>query len=397
MFWHGEFHLAKKKATQMKQLIQTFLFIAIIAIVSCGKKDKQQQAPPPVAVNVDTVQQGPATYYDEYPATVNALDQVEIHAQVSGYITGIYFKDGSYVTKGQKLYTIDQQQYAGAYHQAVANLNVQKANLIKAQKNADRYIELEKNDAIATQTVDNALADLDAAKMQVNAAQANVQAVETNLRYATIYAPLSGTIGISQVKYGSAVAPGTIVLNTISQDNPLAIDFAVDEKKIARFTKLQMQGTKPSDSIFTISLADGTIYNQPGKIALLDRAVDPQTGTIKARLEFSNPQNILKPGMTCNVRIKSNDSNAILIPSKAITEQMGEYFVFVVGDSNKVSERKIITGMRINNNTVVKDSLKANEIIVTDGIQKLKDGVKVKLASDSTKNNRADSLMHQAK
>lgn len=381
----------------MKQLIQTFLFIAIIAIASCGKKDTKQQAPPPVAVNVDTVQQGPATYYDEYPATVNALDEVEIHAQVSGYITGIYFKDGSYVTKGQKLYTIDQQQYAGAYDQAVANLNVQKANLIKAQKNADRYIELEKNDAIATQTVDNALADLDAAKMQVNAAQANVQAVETNLRYATIYAPLNGTIGISQVKYGSAVAPGTIVLNTISQDNPLAIDFAVDEKKIARFTKLQMQGTKPSDSIFTISLADGTIYNQPGKIALLDRAVDPQTGTIKARLEFTNPQNILKPGMTCNVRVKSNDSNAILIPSKAITEQMGEYFVFVVGDSNKVSERKIITGMRINNNTVVKDSLKANEIIVTDGIQKLKDGAKVKLASDSTKNNRADSSMHQAK
>ena len=178
----------------------------------------------------------------------------------------------------------------------MANLNVSKANLVKAQKNADRYLELQKNDAIASQTVDNALADLDAAKMQVNAAQANVSAVQTNVRYSTIYAPLSGTIGISQVKIGSAVTPGATILNTISQNSPLAIDFAVDEKQIPRFTKLQAEGTKPADSVFTISLPDGSIYNQPGKISLLDRAVDPQTGTIRARLVFTNPQDILKPG-----------------------------------------------------------------------------------------------------
>jgi len=361
------------------------MIVAVAA--SCGKQNnQQQQAFPPVAVNVDTVQATSATYYDEYPATINALNEVEIHAQVSGYITGIYFKDGQRVTKGQKLYSIDQQQYAGAYEQAVANLNVSKANLVKAQKNADRYLELQKNDAIASQTVDNALADLDAAKMQVNAAQANVSAVQTNLRYSTIYAPLNGTIGISQVKIGSAVTPGATVLNTISQNNPLAIDFAVDEKQIPRFAKLEAEGTKPSDSVFTISLPDGSIYNQPGKISLLDRAVDPQTGTIRARLVFSNPQNILKPGMTCNVRVKTSDTNTILIPSKAIIEQMSEYFVFVVGDSSKVSQRKIVTGMPIGNNTVVKDGLKQGEIVVTDGVQKLREGAVVKLPSDSTKN-----------
>jgi membrane fusion protein (multidrug efflux system) len=372
---------------QMKNFIQIFLLLVIITATSCGKKNnRQQQAFPPVAVNNDTVRATSATYYDEYPATINALDQVEIHAQVSGYITGIYFKDGQHVTKGQKLYSIDQQQYAGAYNQAVANLNVAKANLVKAQKNADRYLELQKNDAIATQTVDNALADLDAAKMQVAAAQANVSSVQTNLRYSTIYAPLSGTIGISQVKIGSAVSPGATVLNTISQNSPLAIDFAVDEKQIPRFAKLQAEGTKPSDSIFTISLPDGSIYNQPGKISLLDRAVDPQTGTIRARLVFANPENILKPGMTCNVRVKTSDTNTILIPSKAVVEQMSEYFVFVVGDSSKVSQRKITTGIPIGNNTVVKDGLKQGEIIVTDGVQKLREGAVVKLPSDTTKN-----------
>jgi RND family efflux transporter MFP subunit len=370
----------------MKNFIQIFFLAIITAATSCGKKNTQQhQAPPPVPVNIDTVRTTSATYFDEYPATINALNEVEIHAQVSGYITGVYFKDGQYVNKGQKLYSIDQQQYTGAYNQAVANLNVSKANLIKAQKNADRYLELQKNDAIASQTVDNALADLEAAKMQVNAAEANVSSVQTNVRYSTIYAPLSGTIGISQVKIGSAVSPGATVLNTISQNSPLAIDFAVDEKQIPRFTKMQSEGTKPSDSIFTISLPDGSIYNQPGKIGLLDRAVDPQTGTIRARLVFDNPQDILKPGMTCNVRVKTSDTNTILIPSKAITEQMGENFVFVVGDSNKVSQTKIATGIRINNNTVVKDGLQPNDIIVTDGIQKLRDGAVVKLASDSAK------------
>ena len=370
----------------MKQAAQFLVFSTMMAVaVACGSKENNQppQAAPPVSVNIDTVQQAPALYYDQYPATINALNQVDIHAQVSGYITGIYFKDGQHVTKGQRLYSIDQQKYAGDYNQAIANLNVSKANLLKAQKNADRYLELEKNDAIAKQTVDNALADLEAAKMSVEAAKASAAAVETNLRYSNIYAPFSGVIGISQVKLGSAVSPGTTVLNTISAENSLAVDFAVDEKAIPRFVKLQQEGGAVADSIFTIALPDGSIYDKPGKIVLLDRAVDPQTGTIRARLEFTNPEGVLKPGMTCNVRIKSFNKSAILIPTKAITEQMGEYFVYVVGDSNKAVQTKIAPGMQIMEKTVVKDGLKAGEKIITDGVQKVRSGAIVRPAADS--------------
>jgi len=373
----------------MKASIRLLVFFLLsVAVHSCGNKGskQQQQAPPPTAVNVVVVQPSPAVYYDQYPGTVNALNQVDIHAQVSGYITGIYFNDGAYVNKGQKLYAIDQQKYTGDYNQAIASLNVEKANLVKAQKNADRYLELDKNDAIAKQTVDNALSDLEAQKMAVEAAKANVSAVETNVRYSTIYAPFSGVIGISQVKIGSSVAPGTTVLNTISAENTLAVDFAVDEKEIPRFVRIQQQGTKASDSIFTIALPDGSLYEHPGKISLLDRAVDPQTGTIRARLEFNNPQSILKPGMTCNVRVKTSTDSAIVIPSKAITEQMGEYFVFVVGDSNKAAQTKITIGRRLSDRTFINDGLKAGQKIVTDGVQKVKDGAVVNPALDSTKN-----------
>ena len=355
----------------MRRVLPFFLCVMlVVAVGSCGNKISQQQAPPPPSVNIDTVQQGPALYYNEYPATVNALDQVDIHAQVSGYITGIYFRDGQRVDKGQRLYSIDQQQYAGSYNEAVANLNVTKADLAKAQRNADRYIELDKNDAIARQTLDDALADLEAAKMRVEAAKANVSAVETNLRYSTIYAPFSGIIGISQVKLGSSVTPGSIILNTISSETALAVDFAVDEKEIPRFVKLYQQSATAVDSLFTIALPDGSIYNQQGKISLLDRAVDPQTGTIRTRLVFSNPEGILKPGMTCNVRVKTQSDNAILIPTKAITEQMGEYFVFVLGDSNKAVQTKIVIGFRINDKTIIKGGLNAGEKIITDGVQK---------------------------
>ena len=162
----------------------------ILLLTACGgKKEEQQGPPPPTAVTAVKVTKGNATYYDEFPATVTALREVEIQPQVAGNITGIFFQDGQQCRKGQKLYTIDAQQYRAGYDQAVANLNVQKANLNRAQKDADRYTTLAQQDAIARQVVDNASATLEAAKMQVEAAQAAIRQVATNLKYTTIYAP----------------------------------------------------------------------------------------------------------------------------------------------------------------------------------------------------------------
>jgi RND family efflux transporter MFP subunit len=364
-----------------------YLFIGCAGIFySCGSSDKPAEAPkaPPIPVAVYTVQKGSAVYYDEYPATVVALNEVQLRPQVTGYITGVFFKDGQHVGKGQKLYTVDQQQYQASYNQAVANLNVAKANLGKAQQDADRYAELQKNDAIARQTVEHAQADLQASKMQLEAAKANVASVQTNVRYSTIYAPFEGTIGISQVKLGAAVSPGQTILNTISSDNPIAVDVSVDQKEIARFVTLQQQPNSGRDSVFTMALPDLSVYPYPGQISLIDRAVDPQTGTIKTRMSFSNKDKMLRSGMNVNVRVKNNgNSQSILIPAKAVMEQMGEYFVYVVGDSNKVAQRKVVTGQVINDKIQVKTGLEENEKIVMDGIQKLRDGAVVQPAKDS--------------
>jgi membrane fusion protein (multidrug efflux system) len=348
---------------------------------SCSiNKAAEQKGPPPVQVTAYEVKTGSATYHDEYPATVVALNQVELRPEVSGYIAEISFKDGQHVTQGTKLYSIDQQQYQAAFDQATANLNVAKSNLAKAQQDADRYTDLAKNDAVARQTLEHALADLESVKMQVAAAEATVKSVQTNLRYSVIEAPFDGTIGISLVKLGSAVTTGQTLLNTISSDDPMAVDCAVDEKQIGRFNDLLHSQTNGKDSTFTIVLPDQSVYPYQGQLSLLDRSVDSQTGTIRIRIVLSNPKRILKTGLTCNLRVRaSSPASTLLIPYRAVVEQMGEYFVFALS-GNKVTQRRVALGMSINEMIIVNSGLQAGDQVVVEGMQRLRDNSIVAVA-----------------
>ena len=372
--------------------------VSVLLLTNCGgkKSDQQQGPPPPTAVSAVKVIKGNATYYDEFPATVTALREVDIQPQVAGNVTGIFFEDGQRVHRGQKLYTIDPQQYRASYDQAVANLNVQKANLNRAQKDANRYNTLAEQDAVAKQLVDNANATLEASQMQVAAAQASIQQVATNLKYTTILAPLDGTIGISQVRLGAAVAPGTTSLNTISADDPIAADVQIDETQIQRFLTLQSAPNVIRDSTFILMLPDGQSYRYPGAVRIVDRAVDPQTGTLRVRIAFANPDKRLKPGLAVNIRVKNNTGQPqLLIPYQAVTEQMSEYFVFVVGDSSKVSQKKVTLGARINDKVIVKNGLKEGEVVVTEGTQKIREGAKVRIGQPEEQASKPDSSHRQ--
>ncbi|MCE7059691.1 MULTISPECIES: efflux RND transporter periplasmic adaptor subunit [Dyadobacter] len=350
----------------------------VLLMASCGKKEQQQQPtqPPAVKVTLAEVTTTEASYYEEYPGTVVPLNEIELRPQVTGFVTGIHFKDGARVRKGQLLYSIDAQLYTANYDQAVANLNVQEANLVRAQKDADRYHELEKNDAVAKQLVDNADAALEVAKRQADAAKANIQAVKTSVNYTKVTAPFDGVIGISAVKVGAAVTAGQTILNTVSTDNQLAVDFNVDQKEIYRFTTL-MKSQKAADSTFSLKFGND-IYPEKGKLALIDRAVDPQTGSIKARLVFANKSGQLRAGMSGSVRVLNNAAaNSVVIPYKAVTEQLGEFFVYVAGDSSKVSQRRITLGTAIGPNVIVREGLKEGEKIAVEGVQNLREGAVV--------------------
>lgn len=350
----------------------------LLAVASCGNKEAEKPAGPPPAtpVTLTTARVTDAVYYDEYPATVVAINNVELRSQVAGFITGIFFKEGDVVQKGKTLYEIDRRKYQAAYQQALAGLRSTQATVQNAQVNLNRYERLLEQDAVARQIVDNARTNYATAQAQVGVAQANVAAARTDLDYSLIKAPFTGRIGISQVRLGSQVSPGSTLLNTISGEDPMGVDFVITESDLTRFTDLQRQNSgSASDSTFRLVLPDGTRYEQPGKILAIDRGVNQQTGTVQIRVQFSNPQRQLKDGMSTVLRVLNRQSGRrIVIPYKAVTEQMGENFVFVAGDSSKAYQRKVQLGPRLRDQVVIISGIKENDQVVTEGLQRLRDG-----------------------
>jgi len=361
----------------------TAFTFSLLTLLGCGKPQNGMQGPPPVKVSVVPVEIRDAAYYEEYPAIVKALNEVELRPQVNGYVIGIHFKEGDRVKKGQKLYSLDQQQTEGAYQQALANLSVQEANLERAKRDVERYRTLDSKDAIAKQQVDYAEASYTAAQKQVEAAKAAVQSAQTSVRYSTIVAPFNGTVGISLVKLGAAVTPGQTLLNTISSDDPMAADIVIDQHDIYRFT--QLLNKKTSDSTFRLVFRD-QVYPHFGKISFIDRAVDPQTGTIKMRIQFPNPERALRAGMSGTLQVLNKAEKAVVIPYKSVNEQLGEFFVYMV-DSTRATQRKVTLGKQVGKDIIIKSGLKENEVIITEGIQNLREGTAIQIA-DNEKSNK---------
>jgi membrane fusion protein (multidrug efflux system) len=366
-----------------KIIIHVVAWGLLLVPLSCKKGAKTDQYAAAVQVESYTVGQKNVLYYDSYPGTVAALNEVDLHSQVSGYITGIYFKEGSVVTRGQKLYEIDRRKYQAALEQVKANFSISKANLEKAQRDADRYTSLMGQNAIAKQIYEDALTNLHDATMQLKSAQSALINAETDYSYSVIAAPFSGTIGFSMVKPGTFVVPGQTLLNTISTNDPVGVDFFVNEKSLPGFLSLKKRDVSEADSTFRILLPDNSEYQYNGRLSVIDRAVDRQTGTIKLRLEFSNHEGNLRPGMNCKVKVlNSSSGNKVLIPFKAVIEQMGEYFVYSI--ENKTARQvKVVPDLNLGEYIAIKEGVKPGDEIVLEGIQKIHNGSQVVISNPS--------------
>lgn len=407
----------------MNRLVSILVLMSGIAFFSC--KPKPVPPTPPTPVNLMTVTAQKVLYYDKYPATTVALKQVGLFAQVTGYITAMNFTEGTHVHKGQLLYNLDERLYESTVNQAKAALRVDSGNLRQVQQDFDRYNYLKEHNAVATQVVDHAAITLQNAKDSVMAAQQQLNTALTNLSYSNIYAPFDGTIGISQVRVGNLVSPGTTLLNTISQDDPIAVDFFINEAQLQHFEDLQAHKHGEIDSLFTIILPNGQVYSGLGKIAIIDRAVDPQTGTIDVRLAFPNPQNVLRAGMSAVVRVHNQDAAPqMVVPSRAVVEQMGEYFLFIAkdtilhshsGDSAgkkgadtveapklRAFQVKVQLGQTVGPNVIIRSGIHVGDRIIVDGVQALHEGSPINASNkqpvrnDSTGNREGDNTGHRA-
>jgi len=200
------------------------------------------------------------------------------------------------------------------------------------------------------------------------------------------------------VKLGDVVNPGSTILNTVSTDDPIAVDFIVNEKQLPHFEQLQSGKKNLPDSLFTLMLADNSLYNGVGKISVIDRAVDAQTGSIRVRLVFPNSKKMLRVGMSCVVRVHNQDTQPqLVLPNKAVVEQMGEYFVYVAKDTvinpthstadtatkpkMIASQKKVQIGQVVGPNIVIKTGINEGDRVVVDGVQTLHDGTKITTAN----------------
>jgi RND family efflux transporter MFP subunit len=370
--------------------ILTPLAMTLFILAGCQNQNAAAPMPPP-EVEVAAVLQKDVPIYGEWVATLDGYVNAQIQPQVSGYIVQQSYKEGSFVRKGQTLFRIDPRPFQAILDQAKAQLAQAQANLGKTQLDVDRDTPLAKERAIAQSQLDNDVQANLAAKAAVKAGEAQVEQAELNLGFTNVTSLVDGIVGIAQVQIGNLVSP-TAVLTSVSQVNPIKAYFPISEQEYMHFAErinAHNQQEVPSDAPpFDLILADGSVYPHKGTLLLTDRQIDVTTGSIRVVCAFPNPKNILRPGQFGRVRAPGDvRPGALLVPQRAVTELQGSYQVAVVGNDNKVNIRPVKVGERVDAMWILESGVKPGELVIVEGLQKVRDGatVKVKLASGPTK------------
>jgi RND family efflux transporter MFP subunit len=354
------------------------------ALMGC-EAQKAAPAPPPPDVIVTPVVQKDVPIYNEWVATLDGFDNAQIQPQVTGYIVAQTYREGSPVRKGQVLFEIDPRPFQAVLDQAKAQLAQAQAQLGKTKLDVDRDTPLAKERAIAQSQLDNDIQANLAAIASVKSSEAQVEQAQLNLDFCHVTSLLDGIAGLATVQIGNLVSP-TAVLTSVSRVEPIKAYFPISEQTYMKFAKRINTANRRDDleeikdaPKLQLILADGTVYAHPGKILYTDRQVDITTGTIRVASSFPNPENILRPGQFGRIRAATEQVNgALLVPQKAVNELQGMYQIAVVGEGNKVSIRSVKVGDRSGENWIIQDGVKPGEMVIVEGLQKVREGSVVK-------------------
>ncbi|AEE14743.1 efflux transporter, RND family, MFP subunit [Thermodesulfobium narugense DSM 14796] len=320
--------------------------------------------------------------YQDYVGQVEAVNDVQIRAKVSGNIVAKYIKGGEVVKKGQPLFQIDKRTYEAAVLQAKAQLAQAIANYENAKLDADRYKILAAQDAVPQQTSDTATSIAKQDYQIVEAMRANLKQAEDNLSDTLIVAPFSGKLGVGDdLSLGAFVTAGQTVLCTLSSPDPMYVLFSISENDYLNMIK---NGIDPINSDVgknvKLVLSDGTTYKYPGKITEINRGLTQNTGTLSIKALFPNPDNILVPGMFAKVvLLEGHLKNAILVPQMAVQQILDKTFVTIVDSNNKAQMIPVKMGPRIGSLWVVEEGLKPGDNVIVEGFQKAPTGTTVKV------------------
>lgn len=356
------------------------LALLALSLYGCSPKPQTQQAPPPPSLPVAAVTAGTQTTYQEYPASIEGIVNVEIRPQVSGTLDKVFVDEGAFVSAGQPIFKINEQPYRAALNNAIAALHAAEATQLNSQLEIDKLTPLVENKVVSDYQLKTAKATNQVSKANIEQAKANIATAQINLGYTLIKAPVSGYIGRLLKKQGSLVTPADVdALTQLSDVHDVRAYFSLGEKDFINF-KEQYPGQTLSEKLkqlpsVSLLLADGTEYAKQGKIDMIDGQFDKNTGAITVRASFANPQGLIRSGNTGKVRLSLEHKDALIIPESATVDMQDKVFVFTVGDSSKVKKAAITIVGKNGDNYLVKDGVKVGDQIVLSGVDKLQEGM----------------------
>ncbi len=310
-------------------------------------------------------------YSTESAGRIEAKYSVDVIARINGWLQKRFFDEGAKVEKGQTLFLIEPDQYEIAVSNAAANVRQNQATLINAEKELERAKELVKQDYVSKSYFDQALATRDQSKAALDAAKAQLENAKLNLSYTKIVSPIDGKIGKIMITEGNLVNTTSGALARIVSVSPIYVYFTLKSSEFLNFRKTD-SSTNFSNMNVQIQLANGNIYDEVGVIEFINNEVDETTGTISLRATFVNEDELLVPGDFVKVIATSKTSNKVmLVPQSAALNDANGYYVWVIGDENKIVRKNIKVSDEIDKNWIVEEGLEYEDTIVAKGIQSI--------------------------
>ena len=351
------------------------VLIAMLTVVSPERAAHSQGAPPP-AVTVKAVVNRPVTDTGTYIGRVVPIERVEVVARVPGFIEQRNFTEGQIVKKGELLFRIEQETYKALVDQQAANLAKAKANEVNANLQLERNQALVKSQAVPQATIDQLAAAEQGAKADILQAQALLEQAQINLGYTEIRSPIDGKIGIAKFTVGNLVQPSSGPIATIVSQDPIYVTFQPSEADVLAYKRWLAQTDRKNPHLTVhIRLPDGTIYPHPGLTNFLDVQVQPDTDTVTVRAQLPNSDGLLIPGGVVGVVVdRGTPVESLLVPQSAVLLDQAGHYVLVVDDAKKVEQRRVTTGIEQGRDIVITQGLKAGEIVIVEGVQKVRPG-----------------------
>jgi membrane fusion protein, multidrug efflux system len=374
----------------MNKYLFTTAYYIIVAVLfifqaGCGGGEDLADLPAPrVQVYVTVATDVPI--FKEFVGETLGDINVDIAARVQGFLETRHFEEGSFVKKGQLLYTIESQPFEEKVAQAKSQLAASQINLANAKSDLSRIEPLAAENAISQIDLDAAQARYEASIESVKATEAGLRAAELELSYTKVYSPIDGVIGKSRASEGDYVGASltTVVLTTVSFIDTMAVQFYLTQaeyleaaRRIEEETGTERPGKSEGeeDGDLVLILADNEVYEYKGRFDFIDRNFDTETGSILIQSLFPNPNQLLRPGLFARVRAEVDIvKNGILVPQRCVMELQGQFNVLVVNEDNKVENRQVQTGPTVKEFWLIKEGLKPGERVIYEGLQQVKEG-----------------------